>query len=341
MLIDLKSRGSNAQGMPLRHRLLAISVAVMWGLNFLAIHASLVHFPPMFLVALRFALIAIPTLLFIPRPAVRTRWLIGYGLGFGTLQFLFLYWGMSAGMPTGLASLVLQASTPFTVLLGATFLRERISGRAVLGVLIAVCGLAVVGWQRAENAGVIPFFLTLAGAFGWAIGNVCSHQAKPPNPLHLTLWMSVVPVLPMLVISLIVEGPGRIGTSLTTLGAPGSAGALLGLVYTVIVGTVLGSGIWTWLMARHPAGVVAPFSMLVPVVGMSAAWLVLGEAVSPGELIGAILVVAGVLFSSIRRMDIRSGIRIRVGILNGWRRQASTVGPDRRDRKAARQPARD
>src|SRR3546814_7950313 len=114
---------------PVNHRLLACSVAVMWGLNFIASHASLEHFPPLFLAALRFALIAVPTVLLVPRPAVELRWLIGYGLGFGTLQFLFLYWGMAAGMPAGLASLVLQASAPCPVLLGATVAHARGRGR--------------------------------------------------------------------------------------------------------------------------------------------------------------------------------------------------------------------
>ena len=76
--------------MPIRHVLLAVGVAVVWGLNFIAIHASLQQFPPLFLVALRFALLAVPTLLLVPRPKVPTRWLLGYGLGFGTLQFLSL-----------------------------------------------------------------------------------------------------------------------------------------------------------------------------------------------------------------------------------------------------------
>jgi O-acetylserine/cysteine efflux transporter len=287
--------------MPFRHRLLAVSVALMWGLNFLAIDASLAHFPPFFLVALRFALIAVPTMLLVPWPKVPVRWLVGYGLGFGTLQFLFLYWGMAAGMPAGLASLVLQASAPFTVLLGATFLRERVSGRQVAGIAVAVCGMALVGWQRAEHAAVVPFLLTLAGAFGWAIGNTCNRLAKPADPLRLTLWMSVVPPLPMLALALVVEGPARIGASLTSFDEPGALGALVGLAYTVVVGTVLGSGVWTWLMKRHPAGVVAPFSMLVPVVGMTAAWVVLRETVSPGELIGGALVVGGVLLGSTRR----------------------------------------
>ncbi|NEE03576.1 EamA family transporter [Phytoactinopolyspora halotolerans] len=287
--------------MPIRHRLLAMSVAVIWGLNFIAIDASLELFPPMFLVALRFALIAIPTVLLVPWPDVPVRWLVGYGLGFGTLQFLFLYWGMDAGMPAGLASLVLQGSAPFTVLLGATLLRERVSGRQLVGILIAVGGLALVGWQRAENASIIPFLLTLAGALGWAAGNVCNRQAKPANPLHLTLWMSVVPPVPMFILAMAVEGPARIGTSLSSLREPTSLAAVVGLAFTVLFGTVLGSGMWTWLMARYPAGVVAPFSMLVPVVGMTAAGVVLHETFSAGEMFGGALVISGVLLGSSRR----------------------------------------
>jgi O-acetylserine/cysteine efflux transporter len=285
--------------MPTRHRLLAVVVAVCWGLNFLAIDASLQHFPPFFLVALRFALIAVPTMLFVPFPQVPVKWLVGYGLGFGTFQFLFLYWGMAAGMPAGLSSLVLQASAPFTVVLASALLGSRLSSQAGIGVLVAATGLAVVGWQRLDGpAAFWPFVLVLAGALAWAFGNLCTAQAKAPEPLHLTLWMSVVPVLPMLALSLAVEGPHRIAGSLTHWGAADALPAVAGLAYTVLIGTVLGSGIWTWLMARHPAGTVAPFSMLVPVVGMSAAWLVLGETVSAGEVVGAVLVVAGVLVAT-------------------------------------------
>ncbi|WP_370514022.1 EamA family transporter [Cellulomonas sp. JZ18] len=115
--------------MPVRHRLLAALVAVTWGLNFPAIHLSLEQFPPFFLVALRWALVAVPTVLLVPRPRVAWRWLVGYGLGFGVLQFVFLYLAMDTGMPTGLASLVLQSSAPFTVVLAAALLRERLTPR--------------------------------------------------------------------------------------------------------------------------------------------------------------------------------------------------------------------
>lgn len=287
--------------MPPRHVLLAVGVAVVWGINFLAIHASLEQFPPLFLVALRFGVMAIPTLLFVPRPKVPLRWLIGYGLGFGTLQFIGLYLGMAAGFPAGLASLVLQSSAPFTVLLGALLLRERVSGRGALGVAIAVMGLVLVGVTRATGGSWWPFLLVVLGGLGWALGNLAARQAAAPNPLHLTMWMSVVPPLPMLALSLAFEGPDQIASSLATSLTAAAVPAWIGLGYTVLIGTVLGSGVWVWLMSRHPAGRVAPFSMLVPVSGLTTAWLVLGETPQPLELLGGALVIGGVLWASLRK----------------------------------------
>src|SRR6478609_9443354 len=195
---------------PNRDRLLAVLVAVCWGLNFPATALALEHFPPLFMVALRFALVALPTVLLVPRPAVRLRWLFGTGLGMGVLQFAFLYLGMAAGMPSGLASLVLQASAPFTVLLAGVWLHEHLSVRQFAGVAIAVAGLAVIAVHRSQTAAWLPVVLTLCGALGWAIGNVCSRRAKAPNALHLTLWSATVPPLPMLALALGIEGPKRI-----------------------------------------------------------------------------------------------------------------------------------
>src|SRR5690606_38137146 len=131
-------------------------------------------------------------------------------------------------------------SGPFTVVLGGAFLRERVGSRQVVGILVAVAGLTVVGWQQAQTAALLPFLLTLAGALGWAVGNISNRQARPQNPLHLTLWMSVVPPVPMLAVALVVEGPAEILRSVTSFDDPGAVGALVGLAYTVLVGTVLG-----------------------------------------------------------------------------------------------------
>src|SRR3954447_8083008 len=294
----LKWLARQGRGMPSRDRMLAVLVTVLWGLNFPAIHLSLAQFPPYFLVALRFTLIAVPTLLFVRRPAVPLRWLVGYGVGFGVLQFVFLYAAMDTGMPPGLASLVLQSSAPFTVVLAGALLRERLSPRQGLGVLTAVSGLGGIAAHRADIGGgamLVPVLLTLCGGLGWAFGNLCSRQARGASPFRLTLWMTTVPPLPMLAVSLLVEHPDRIVASLTTLDTRQGALAVGGLAFTVLAATLVGSGIWTSLMSRHPSSTVAPFSMLVPVVGIAASWLLFGEPVYVLELLCGAVVIAGVL----------------------------------------------
>jgi O-acetylserine/cysteine efflux transporter len=287
--------------MLLRHRLLALLVAVCWGLNFPATALALDQFPPLFMVALRFAIIAIPTLVFIPRPKVPFRWLLGVGLGIGTMQFAFLYLGMEAGMPAGLASIVLQASAPFTVIIAGIWLRERITGRQAAGIAIAVLGLAAIAVHRSQVAALLPVVLTLCGALGWAIGNVSTRKAQAPNALHLTLWMSVIPPLPMLAVSLVVEGPRRIGESLATAFTLEALPSVLGLLYVVVIATLVGYGIWNGLLKRYPSSTVAPFSMLVPVVGVLASWIAFGEVIDPVELVAGGAVIVGVLVASYRR----------------------------------------
>jgi len=293
-----------------RDRLLALLVAVCWGLNFPATALALQHFPPLLMVALRFGILAIPTLILIPRPRVKLRWLVGTGLGIGVLQFSFLYLGMAAGMPAGLASLVLQASAPFTVVLAGIFLAERITRRQVIGVVLAVAGLGAIAVHRGETAALLPVVLTLAGALGWATGNLCSRQAAAPNPFHLTLWMSVIPPVPMLAISLLVEGPQRIATALTTMFTWQALPAVSGLLYIIVIATVLGYGIWNGLLARYPSSSVAPFSMLVPIVGVLSSWAMFGERIDAIEAVAGAAVLAGLAISVLPESAVRPGMRI-------------------------------
>jgi drug/metabolite transporter (DMT)-like permease len=282
----------------LRHRLLAGLVAILWGGNFIAIHVGLEHFPPLFLAGLRFLVLAVPTVLLVPWPRVPLRWLLGFGLGFGTVQFIFLFIAMDIGMPTGLASLVLQASAPFTVLLGALLLRERLSPRQGIGITIALLGLATIAVSRAQVAAVLPVLLTLLGALGWAFGNLASRLAAAPNPMHLTLWMSVVPPIPLLAMSLIWEGPAAGWEALRAAVTPDGLPGVVALGYIAVLGTLVGSGIWVGLMRRYPAGVVAPYSLLVPVVGIGLAATLLGERPSVVELVAAAVIVGGVLLGT-------------------------------------------
>lgn len=295
--------------MTTRHRLLGLTVAVLWGINFLAIHAGLDHFPPVFFAGLRFAVLAVPVILFVPWPRIPMRWFLLYGVGFGTVQFAFLFLAMASGMPTGLASLVLQASAPFTAILGVLLLGERMSGRQIAGIALAVGGMAVIAADRAAHgasAALVPVILTLLGALGWAFGNIGSRKAMagntdPRTPLRLTLWMSVVPPIPLFALSAVTEGPSAGWHAVASIGERSGLIALGGLVYIVLLATVVGLGLWTYLMGLYPASRVAPFSLLVPVVGITASWLILGEQPTMLELAGAAVVITGCLIGMTAR----------------------------------------
>lgn len=283
-----------------RDRFLAALVAVCWGLNFIAVDLGLGAFPPLFLAALRYLLLAVPVMLLVPRPQVATRWLVLYGLGFGTVQFGLLFVAIEAGMPTGLSSLVLQSSAPLTVLLAVPLLGEPVVARQLAGIALAVLGLSLIAWQQAGSTTIVPFLLTLLAALGWAVGNLANRRARAAEPFRFVLWMSVVPPLPLLALSAAIEGPGAGWASLRAAVSGPDLVALGSILYVVLVGTVLGSGLWTLLMSRYSAGVVAPYSMLVPVVALVAAWLFLDERPGAGALVGAAVVLVGVLLGSPR-----------------------------------------
>ncbi|MGA4323965.1 EamA family transporter [Ectopseudomonas hydrolytica] len=273
--------------------LLALLVIVVWGLNFVVIKVGLEGMPPMLMGALRFMLAAFPAILLVRRPQVPLRWLLAYGMTISVGQFAFLFYAMHVGMPAGLASLVLQSQAFFTLFFAALFLGERLRGSNLVGLLVAACGLALIGLQSGQAMTLAGFVLTIAAASMWALGNVVTRKLGKVNLLGLVVWGSLIPPLPFLALSLWLEGQALIGASLRGIGLQ----SLAVLAYLAFGATLLGYGLWSRLLSRYPASQVAPFSLLVPVVGISSSALLLGERLGSLQVVGAILVMAGLLLN--------------------------------------------
>ncbi|WP_313575009.1 O-acetylserine/cysteine exporter [Pseudescherichia sp.] len=275
--------------------LLALLVVVVWGLNFVVIKVGLHNMPPLMLAGLRFVLVAFPALLFVARPKVPLRLLLGYGLTISFGQFAFLFSAIKFGMPTGLASLVLQAQAFFTILLGAATFGERLQLKQVLGITLAVFGVLVLAESslNGQNVTVLGFMLTLAAAFSWACGNIFNKKimqhSSRPAVMSLVVWSALIPVVPFLVASLIFDGPALMVQSLVQIDIT----TVLSLIYLAFVATIIGYGIWGTLLGRYETWRVAPLSLLVPVVGMASAALLLDETLNGLQLLGAALIMAG------------------------------------------------
>jgi O-acetylserine/cysteine efflux transporter len=279
----------------LRDSMLAVLVALVWGVNFVVIDEGLQGVPPLLFVALRFTVVLVPAIFLVRRPAVPWRVIIGVGLLTCVGQFGLLYLALHLGMPAGIASLVLQAQVMFTVLFAGLALRERPSRRQLIGIVVGAIGLVVVGAGRSAGTPLVAVLLTLAAAVAWALGNVVTRKAGVRSGLSLTVWAALVVPVPMFGLSLLVDGPAAVGHGLTHL----PVGALASTAYTAWLSTLLGYGIYNTLLARYPASSVVPFTLLVPAAGMLTAWIWQGEVPNPAELAGAGVVLTGVAVTAI------------------------------------------
>ncbi|MDX6042189.1 O-acetylserine/cysteine exporter [Scandinavium lactucae] len=275
--------------------LLALLVVVVWGLNFVVIKVGLHNMPPLMLAGLRFLLVAIPAIFFVARPKVPLSLLIGYGLTISFGQFAFLFCAINFGMPAGLASLVLQAQAFFTILLGAVAFGERLQGKQMAGILLAVFGVLVLieASLNGQHVAMLGFCLTLAAAFSWACGNIFNKKIMQlntrPAVMSLVVWSALIPVLPFMLASALLDGPAVMVQSLVNIDLT----TILSLVYLAFVATIVGYGIWGSLLGRYETWRVAPLSLLVPVVGMASAALLLDETLSALQLVGALLIMGG------------------------------------------------
>lgn len=272
---------------------IGLIVVVLWGLNFIAIKVGLEDAPPLLLGALRFLAAVVPAIFFIKKPPVPWRWLIALGLSINVGQFSFLFMGMKFGMPAGLASLVLQSQAFFTLAIAVVFLGEHWRWNHVAGLALAACGMAVIGLQQDTGMTSLGFWLVIAASLSWATGNIITRKATqgvPPfSMLALVIWSGAVAILPLALLSLLVEGPASWAATWKAFSwTTGSA-----LLYLAYGATLAGYGLWGRLLSRYPAAMVSPFALLVPIVGMSSSALILGETLSIWQVIGAVLVMTG------------------------------------------------
>lgn len=274
---------------------IGLLVITVWGLNFIAIKLGVHDVPPLLLGALRFFLACVPVIFFLPKPQVSWPWLIALGLFLNVGQFAFLFIGIKVGMPAGLSSLVLQAQAFFTLLIAVLWFGERWQWNHIAGIFLAACGIVIIGFQQGASMSIAGFCFTLAAAASWGTGNVImkriSQTAPPFSMLSLVVWASAVAVLPFLALSWVLEGYDAWLMAFHSAGWP----SMISLLYIVYGATLVGFGLWGKLLSRYPAAVVSPFSLLVPIVGMSSSYLFLGEALSIAQIAGALLIMAGLM----------------------------------------------
>ena len=275
--------------LPLRHLLLALAVVALWGTNFVVIKLALGHLPPLLFAALRFTLAALPMVFFLPRPAASWGNLAAYGLLIGVGQFGLLFIAMNGHISPGLASLVIQVQVFFTIGLAMHFAGERLQPVQWLALALGAGGIAIIIGHTDGSTTLLGLALILLAALSWAGGNLVARQAGRINMVAYVVWSSLFAAPVLAVLSLLLEGRDAISAGLRAA----DTGTWLAVGWQAWGNSLFGYAAWAWLLSRHPAAIITPMALLVPLFGMGSAALWLGEELPAWKLGAAALVIGG------------------------------------------------
>ncbi|MDP2784926.1 MAG: EamA family transporter [Sulfurimicrobium sp.] len=266
--------------------LLATLVAVLWGSAFVVIEIGLKEIPPIFNASLRFMVASIPFVFFIGRKAIPWRWIVSIGATFICL-FSLMYVGMKMGMPAGLTSLVLQSQVLFAVALAAIIFRDIPGMMHGMGLILGISGVAIIASTMVGSGTMAALAFVIGAAFFYGLISILMKLAGRVNMLSLIVWASLIPPLPLLALSMILE-TGQLNAAINI-----SALGLFSILYTAIFGTIIPFAIWGRLLRTYSTQTVAPFSLLVPIFGMFLASILLDESFGETRLYAAALILFG------------------------------------------------
>lgn len=273
----------------LRHFFLALAVVAVWGTNFVVIKLALGHMPPLLFATLRFLVVVVPMVFFLPRPKVPWRNLAAYGLLIGVGQFGLLFVAMNGHISPGLASLVIQVQVFFTIGLAMLMAGESLQRVQWLALALGACGLAVIVVHTDGSTSVLGLGLILLAAMCWAGGNLVARSAGRINMVAYVVWSSLFAVPPLALLALSVEGWDALALGLRQA----DLSAWAAVVWQAVGNSLFGYAAWGWLLSRYSAATITPMALLVPLFGMgSSAWW-LGESLPGWKLMAAALVMAG------------------------------------------------
>jgi O-acetylserine/cysteine efflux transporter len=268
---------------------LAILVAVIWGLAFVASRLALDELSPALMTALRFAIAALPCL-FVRRPKVSWSVLIAISATLFLGQFLAQSWAIAHGVPVGLASVIVQSQALFTVAFAVLAFGEIPTRMQIAGIGVAAIGLLMICGTVGFDFSVGAFAVLMISPVSFAIGNLLLRQARQVPMFDLFAWLCLVPPLPLMALAFAVDGPRATWLSLSQMSATG----WISMIFVGAISTCIAYWLWGRLLRDHTAAQVVPFALLVPFVGAAASSVVFGETFGPLRLAGMLTVVGGI-----------------------------------------------
>lgn len=270
--------------------LLAISVPIIWGFGFTLAKVAFVFsdFPPILLIACRFALTTLVLIWFVKPPVGYMHKIFWIAVVSASIQYALTFTGLN-GLNASTAIIVVQLEFPFMAILAAVFLKDHLSRLRIAGVAVAFSGIVMIAGQPHLLTNFIPVILVIGGAFTWAVGQIMIKNLDGQvGGFTLIAWVAAF-ATPQLFLTSWVFEDGQL-QAIQTMNWIGWGV----VIYLGLVMTALGYGIWYHLLGKYKITQVGPFLLLLPVTSIAGSVAILGERLTLVEIAGAVVVIAGV-----------------------------------------------
>jgi len=274
---------------------LAILVSVCWGMNFAASKFALLHFPPFFTIFIRYVIVSIVLLPFAKRIDASFKQLSILALLMISAHFTLVFTSLWLGLSIATTVVAIQMGPPFSCLLGAIFLKDKLGGWRTLGMTISFMGIVVIAGTPDVLEHELAFALAVLGAMVWAGSNIYMKTIGKQPVMPVMFWTALLSLPQTGLVTLLIEQDHW------ELLQTGPLHSWMGIAYSAIVSTIIGYGLWYWLLRTYDISQVAPFSLLVPISAFVAGILFFDEELTTQMLVGAIITVIGVAIITIRR----------------------------------------
>ena len=287
--------------MNIKHVLMALSIVVLWGLNFVALKIAVLSLPPIFLAGLRFFLISIPWIFFVEKPKVSKRQFFTLPITLGVLQYSLLYYGMSTGLSAGLSAVILQTQSFFTVIMSSILMKEKLRLNETFGLLIGMLGVIILLINNDGDFKIEAVLIILAAAISWGIANIQLKNLGNVNMVSFLIWISPIAAILLFIISFILEYDSVLKIDFSNL----EIKIFLSIFYTAYLSTVIGFTMWQYLLNKYKSVQITPYGLLIPVTGSIFGYIILSEVLEIYQIISGIIIIIGLMVISIRGVFVK------------------------------------
>lgn len=274
--------------------LMAISVAVIWGMGFVVAKAGMDHFSPILLMALRFTLTSLSLFWFFRPSWELFKGLFWIALISASVQYSLTFTGLQ-GIDASTSALLIQLEVPFGLITAWLLLGEKISLKQAIGMLIAFTGaILIVGEPKLSND-LFSVVLLVSGACTWAVGQVMIKKLGKINGFVLICGVAMWATPQLFISSFLLESNQLEQIKTAPLEA------WLAVVYLGLVMTALAYAMWYHLLGLYSVNKVMPFLLLLPLTSVVGGIFFLDETLTLKIAIGGLLTLIGVAVITIKR----------------------------------------